>query len=146
MIKISTRGRYGVRLMFDLAMCFGQGPILLKDIAQRQDVSEKYLWQLLTPLKNAGLLGSSRGPRGGYYLTKNPGQITLKDIVSILEGKNFLVECLDNRVFCKRSNTCIAREVWASLSEKISEELSAVTLGDMVKKAKKRRQTKEYCR
>ena len=144
MIKISTRGRYGVRLMFDLALHFGQGPVLLKDIAQRQDISEKYLWQLIALLKEAGLVSSRRGARGGYSLARLPGQITLKDIVSVLEGKTCLVECLSNPLTCKRSADCVAREIWSSLSEKILSELSSITLDVMVEKAKMHRQTAEY--
>ncbi|MFA5363442.1 MAG: Rrf2 family transcriptional regulator, partial [Candidatus Omnitrophota bacterium] len=75
MIKLSTKGRYGVRIMLDLALHFGQGAVFLKDIAQRQDISEKYLWQLIYSLKNAGLISSTRGAHGGYVLTKPPEKI-----------------------------------------------------------------------
>ncbi|MBC8227953.1 Rrf2 family transcriptional regulator, partial [bacterium] len=84
-MKLSTKGRYGVRLMIDLAIHYGEGNVL-KDIAERQEISEKYLWNLTVPLRIAGLINSTRGPRGGYTLAKHPSEITLKDVVHVLEG------------------------------------------------------------
>ena len=102
-MKLSTRGRYGVRLMLDLALHYGEGPIFLKDIAERQGISEKYLWQLINPLKTTGLINSQRGAHGGYVLGKAPERISLKEILQILEGSLCLVDCVDNPSFCERS-------------------------------------------
>jgi Rrf2 family protein len=135
-MKLSTKGRYGVRLMIDLALHYGEGPIFLKDIAKRQEVSEKYLWNLTMPLKIAGLINSARGPQGGYTLAKQPSEITLKDIVHVLEGPLCIVECVSNLSFCKRFQTCIARDVWRDISDKISQTLESITLQDMVEKKK----------
>lgn len=133
-MKLSTKGRYGVRLMVDLALRYGEGTISLKDIAERQEISEKYLWNLTGPLKIAGLIHSARGTQGGYTLSKQPSEITLKNIVRSLEGPLCIVECVDNPSLCKRANTCISRDVWCDVSDKISQTLESITLQDMVDK------------
>jgi Rrf2 family cysteine metabolism transcriptional repressor len=112
-MKLSTRGRYGVRLMLELALHYGEGPILLKDIAGRQGISEKYLWQLINPLKTAGLVNSLRGARGGYMLGKAPDAVSLKAILLILEGSLCLVDCRHpaspGRSGERRRKTCSGR-------------------------------------
>jgi len=133
-MKLSTKGRYGVRLMLDLASKFGQGPVFLKDIAQRQDISEKYLWHLLAQLKNAGLVNSIRGAHGGYILSRPPSEISLKDIISVLEGSLCLVPCVDDKSFCGRTNACIANQVWSELTGKISGLFEEFTLEKMLDK------------
>ena len=133
-MKLSTKGRYGVRLMLDLALHYGEGPILLKDIAERQGISEKYLWQLTDSLKIAGLINTTRGSHGGYSLAKPPLEINLNDIVSILEGKFCIVECVNNPEICERTKTCATRDVWSEVSEKISKTLETITLQDMIEK------------
>ena len=134
-MKLSTKGRYGVRLMIDLAIHYGEGTVL-KDIAERQEISEKYLWNLTVPLRIAGLINSTRGSRGGYTLAKHPSEITLKDVVHVLEGPLSIVECVDNPELCKRFQTCIARDVWSDVSDKISQTLESTTLQDMLEKKK----------
>lgn len=133
-MKLSTKGRYGVRLMLDLALHCAESPVLLKDIAAREGISEKYLWQLIYLLKKAGLIISTRGSRAGYALAKSPTQITLKDIVLVLEGKICLVECVDNPTFCKRSQTCVSREVWQEATQKVLGVLESFTLDKIVEK------------
>ena len=118
-MKLSTRGRYGTRLMLDLATHFGEGPILLKDISARQKISEKYLWQLISPLKNAGLINSTRGANGGYELSRQPKTITLCDIMAVLEGPMYLVECVDNSKNCELSFDCVTRDIWKEISDKV---------------------------
>ena len=135
-MKLSTKGRYGVRLMLDLALHYGEGPVLLKDIAERQDISEKYLWQLTDSLKIAGLINSTRGAHGGYALAKLPSKISLNDVVSVLEGKLCVVDCVNNPKICERAKTCITRDVWSEVSEKISKTLEIITLQDMIEKQK----------
>jgi len=134
MLKLSTKGRYGVRLMLDLAIHSGKGPVSLKDIAKRQEISEKSLWHLIPPLKNAGLITATRGSHGGYILAKPLRQISLKDIVSVLEGPMCLVECTRAPVSCKRSPTCITRDVWAEATEKFMGTLASFTLESMIKR------------
>lgn len=131
-MKLSTRGRYGVRLMFDLAVHYGQGPIFLKDIAGRQGISEKYLWQLINPLKTAGLVNSLRGARGGYCLSRDPGQISLRDILQVLEGPLCLVDCVDNPSLCERADGCVSRDVWGEASRNLLKTLEETTLAAMV--------------
>ncbi|MCX5833311.1 MAG: Rrf2 family transcriptional regulator [Deltaproteobacteria bacterium] len=139
-MKLSTRGRYGVRLMLDLALHYGEGPVLLKDIAGRQGISEKYLWQLINPLKKMGLIGSTRGAHGGYVLARSPSEISLKEIVRVLEGSLCLVDCVENLAVCERSQTCTSRDIWSEASNQISQILESVTLDKMVVKQRTKNQ------
>ena len=131
-MRMSTKGRYGVRLMIDLALHSSQGPVLMKDIARRQGISEKYLWNLINPLKTVGLVRSLRGARGGYLLAKEPAEISLKDIMSVLEGTLCLVDCVENPSSCKRSPTCITRDVWCEASQGFMKTLEAMTLEKVI--------------
>lgn len=137
-MKLSTRGRYGVRLMFDLAVHYGKGPIFLKDIAERQGISEKYLWQLVNPLKTAGLVNSLRGARGGYILGREPGQISLREILQVLEGSLCLVDCVDNPSLCERAEGCISRDVWGEASRGLLRMLGETTLAAMVARQRRK--------
>jgi Rrf2 family protein len=135
-MKLSTRGRYGVRLMFDLALHYGEGPIFLKDIAERQAISAKYLWQLINPLKTTRLITSTRGAHGGYVLGRAPDNICLKEILDVLEGSLCLVDCVDNASICDRAPTCVARDIWEEASKGMRQTLENTTLADMVKRQK----------
>lgn len=135
-MRLSTRARYGTRLMLELALNFNQGTVFLKDIAQKEEISEKYLSHLVISLKASGLISSSRGAHGGYRLAKPPSQITLMDIVQILEGNLSLVECVKNPSVCSRVSKCATRDIWGKLDEKISDVLSSVTLEDLVSSQK----------
>jgi Rrf2 family transcriptional regulator, cysteine metabolism repressor len=137
-MKLSTRGRYGVRLMFDLALHYGSGPIYLKDIAERQGVSAKYLWQLINPLKSTGLINSTRGAHGGYVLGKEPERISLKEILQVLEGSLCLVDCVDTPSLCERAHSCISREIWREASKGMQQMLENTTLATMVLKQKEK--------
>jgi len=139
-MKLSTRGRYGVRLMLDLALHYGEGPVLLKDIAGRQGISEKYLWQLINPLKTVGLIGSTRGAHGGYVLARPPEEISLREIVRVLEGSLCLVDCVENPAVCDRSQTCTSRDIWSEASNQISQILESMTLEKMVVKQRTKNQ------
>lgn len=141
MIRLSTKGRYGTRLMLELALQYGKGPVLLKDIAKRQEISEGYLEHFLPLLKAAGLINSSRGAHGGYTLAKTPSKITLKEIVQTLEGSLSPAECVDTPAVCQRVRSCVTRDIWKKLGEKISETLTSVTLKDMVEMQKKKGET-----
>jgi Rrf2 family transcriptional regulator, cysteine metabolism repressor len=143
-MKLSTKGRYGVRLMFDLAVNAGNGPVSLKEIAARQEISEKYLSNIIPPLKNAGLLRSARGAQGGYVLARNPRDITLKDILLVLEGSMCLVECTGQPELCNRSDACPVRGIWAEVAGKMLEALDSFTLESMVEKERNRKNVPSY--
>ena len=129
-MKISTRARYGVRLMMALARNYGKGPIYLGDIAKDEEISEKYLGQIVIPLKGAGLVLSNRGARGGYMLAREPLEINVREIVDVLEG-NCLVRCIEDPSSCSRVPTCASRDVWVLLGGRISETLGSVTLAEL---------------
>lgn len=130
LMKLSTKTRYGVRLMVDLACRYGEGPVFLKDIALREDISEKYLSQIVIPLRKAGLLQSARGAHGGYSLAGSPADITLRQIIEPLEGVS-PVDCVKDPSICHRVPTCATRDIWAMLGDKIAEALDSVTLEDL---------------
>jgi Rrf2 family transcriptional regulator, cysteine metabolism repressor len=135
-MKLSTRGRYGVRLMFDLALREGDGPVTLKDIAARQEISEKYLSNLIPLLKNAGFVHSVRGSQGGYTLARQPRDITLKDILLVLEGSMCLVECAEKPLLCQRSGDCLMRDIWSEVTGKMLEALESFTLEALMERQK----------
>jgi Rrf2 family cysteine metabolism transcriptional repressor len=134
-MNISTRVRYGTRLMVVLAVSYGKGPILLRDIAQQEEISEKYLGQIVIPLKAAGLVASFRGAKGGYVLNKRPIQITVDDIARALEGDYNLVECVNDHSACDRINICITQDIWCTLEKNITKTLSSISLKDLALKA-----------
>lgn len=138
MMKLSTKGRYGARLMLDLALRYGNGPVLLKDIARREGISEKYLGQLVPALKTAGLINSSRGAHGGYMLAKAPQKITMKEIIQALEGPLSLAECIDAPRICRKVSSCVTRDIWEEMGEKMAAVLESNTLEDMVAKEKQK--------
>lgn len=137
-MKLSTKGRYGVRLMLDLAMHQSSRPVLLKDISRRQEVSEKYLWQLINPLKNSGLIVSTRGANGGYKLGRPAKNISLKDIILVLENGMCLVDCVGNSSGCKRSAFCVTRDVWKLVADKILKTLESLNLEELALKQESR--------
>ena len=131
-MKISTRGRYGTRMMLDLAARHDQGPTPLREIAKRQDLSVKYLEQLIIPLKAAGYIRSVRGARGGYTLARKPDKISVGQIIQVLEGGLSLVDCVDDAKVCEREKNCPTRDIWLRMSERLMEELSSLTLRDVL--------------
>lgn len=138
-MKLSTRGEYGLRAMFDLAMRQGDSPTPLKDIAERQEISGHYLEQLIASLRKAGLVKSVRGAQGGYLLGRPPEDITVGDIVRILEGPIGPTECVSQEepTTCGRAENCIARQVWKRVRDSIVEVMDSITLGDMRDEAEK---------
>lgn len=132
-MRISTRARYGTRLMLELALFYGKEPVFLKDIAKNEEISEKYLSQIIIPLKASGLVNSFRGARGGYVLARPPSEINLKDIVEILEGGLELLDCVGNSSVCSRVSRCVTRDIWSLLGQTISQTLGSITLEDLVK-------------
>jgi len=120
--------------MMELALRFDKGPVLLKDISKSQDISLKYLGQLIIPLKIAGLIKSTRGSHGGYFLSRSPDKISLSEVVTAVEGPIAFSECVDSPDICYRSKTCVAREVWEKASRQFNETLDSITLADMLKR------------
>lgn len=131
-MKLSTRSRYGTRLMLELAEHHQGGPLQLRTIAKRQGIPIKYLEQIIIPLKKAGYVTSVRGYRGGHMLAVHPGGITVGEIVALLEGGRKLTTCCDNPDVCERSGSCVTRWLWKEATEAMYERLNAVTLADLV--------------
>lgn len=130
-MKLSTRGRYGTRLMLQLAASYGrEEPLPLTEIARREEISIKYLEQLIIPLKGAGLIKSRRGARGGYLLAKAPEEITIGQILQILEGNISPVPCVKNPSFCIKYESCNTRKLWESMDKAIVQSVCDMTLKD----------------
>jgi len=133
-MKLSTRTRYAVRAIIELAQNDSNKPLQLKIIAQRQDISVKYLEQLMAVLRSAGFVRSIRGSKGGYVLAKAPNEIKLNDVMHRLEGAVATVECVENEDYCSRSADCAARYLWTQVEQAIDNVLGAITLQDLVDK------------
>jgi Rrf2 family cysteine metabolism transcriptional repressor len=138
-MKISSRGRYSTRLMVELAFHYGEKPVLLKNVSSSQEISLKYLSQLIIPLKIAGLINSSRGAHGGYFLAKHPKDIKLSEIIAAVEGSLNLVECVDNPEICSRSVSCSSRDIWTEISNKFFESLDSYTLQQIMERQKEKK-------
>lgn len=145
-MKISTKGHYGVQAMFDLAQHYGEGPISLKSVAKRQDLSEHYLEQLIAVLRKSGLVKSVRGAQGGYVLAREPADIRVGDIVRVLEGPIAPVDCvnLEDPELCQRSEFCVTRNVWEKVRNSIESVLDSISLSDMCKDAERVKMNKNY--
>jgi Rrf2 family protein len=135
-MRLSTKGRYGVRALVDIALNSDGGPVLLKDIARRQEISAQYLEHLVAPLIRAGILRSIRGAKGGIALAKPPEEIRLSRVIEILEGSVAPVECVDNPALCTRSDKCATRDVWSEIKVAIMGVLESLTLKDLMDRQK----------
>lgn len=135
-MKLSSKSRYGTRAMLELALKYPDGSVSVKEMADNQTISVKYLEQIMSSLKSAGLVRSERGVHGGYWLTRSPKDITLKDVVQSLEGSSMLVECLHEPVRCPKGKNCPTREVWNELQHAMEDVLENRTLQDLVDKKK----------
>lgn len=136
-MRLSTRSRYGVRLMLSLAKNKQKNPVFLKDIASSEGLSEKYLSQLIIPLKAKGLVITYRGAHGGYLLSRPASEISLKDIIESLEGDLCLVDCVGNSSICDKTEDCAARGVWEEMSSILRKFLDSFTLEDLMQKSSK---------
>jgi Rrf2 family protein len=132
MLKLSTKGQYGVRAMFEIARGYPESPVTIKEIAERQDVSVAYLEQILNKLRRAGLIRSVKGPGGGYLLTKDPGSVNIASILKELEGPVAITSCLDPEEGCARVEGCVTHLLWRSLGAKIEAFLETITLRDLL--------------
>ena len=132
-MKISTKGRYALRLMLDLAIHDTGEPVRIKDIAARQEISDKYLEQIISSLNKAGYVKSIRGPQGGYRLAKPPETYTVGMILRLTEGSLAPVACLDDEVnSCTRQDTCATLRLWKMVNDSVSSVVDKVTLADLV--------------
>lgn len=131
-MKLSTRTRYGTRLMLDMAQHYGQGAIQLGEIANRQSISLKYLEQIIRPLKKANFVKSFRGAKGGHMLTKAPEEISVGEVVAVLEGGNTLVRCDKDPTNCDRVDSCLTRYLWMEAADAIFQRLSSITFADLM--------------
>lgn len=131
-MKLSTRSRYGTRMIMDLAQRYGQGTVQLGEIASRQKISLKYLEQIIRPLKQAGLIKSFRGAKGGHVLNRPPEEVTVGEVVALLEGGKTLVTCDQEPEVCARVDTCVTRHIWQEAAAAMYERLSAITFADLL--------------
>ncbi len=139
-MKLSTKGRYGTRALLELALHQGAGPILVKDVAQRQEIPLQYLEHLMTPLIRGGIVRSARGARGGVWLAKLPQEIRLSEVIQLLEGSIAPAECVINPEVCSRSRLCVTRDIWSEMKEAMNGVLESTTLQDLVERHRKKEQ------
>jgi Rrf2 family cysteine metabolism transcriptional repressor len=130
-MKISTKTRYGVRAAIELAQHYKKGPLQLHLIAERQEISVKYLEQLMVVLRSAGLVRSIRGAKGGYILARPPHKVKMNDVFHCLEGKVMTLECVEHAEACNRAANCASRGLWAKVEQAVDEVLGGVTLQDL---------------
>jgi Rrf2 family protein len=142
-MKLSTRGRYGTRVLLDLALHQGEGPVLLRDIAQRQEIPPKYLEHVITPLIAGGMVRSARGAGGGVSLAKAPEDIKLSEAIKLLEGQIALVDCVTNPEICSRSELCVTRDIWCEVKEAMNGVLDSTTLQDLLERHRKKEQPQQ---
>ncbi len=137
-MKLSTRTRYGVRALLELAGNPGTNPLQLKVIGDRQDISVKYLEQLMVVLKSAGLVQSIRGAKGGYVLAKPPERIMLNEVFNVLEGPVTTAGCVSNEKYCSRVSDCVIRGLWMRVENAINDVLGTTTLKQLADQAKQK--------
>ena len=142
-MKLSTRGRYGTRALLDLALHQGEEPVLLKDIAEREQISVRYLEHSITPLIAGGIVRTTRGAKGGVSLAKPPEEIKLSEVIQLLEGSIAPVECVNSPGICSRSKSCVTRDIWDELKQAMDGILRATTLQDLVERQRRKEQPEE---
>ncbi len=142
-MKLSTRGRYGTRAMLDLALHNDEQAVLLRDIAKRQDISERYLENIMRILVSNGLITSAQGRNGGFSLAREPCDVKLSQIIQAVEGSISPVGCIDNPKLCKRMPICVTYDIWGKLKKAMFDVLDSITLEDMVKMQKDKIKGKE---
>jgi len=132
-MKLSTKGRYGARAALELAVRYGSGPVMVRQIAESQNISVRYLEHILNVLRASSIVKSTRGARGGYELARKPTEITLGEIIRSLEGPLDIVPCTEDHS-CKRLSECIMIEIWGEVKNAIENIIDSVTLADMAGK------------
>ncbi len=136
-MKLSTRSRYGTRMVLDIALYGAEAPVRISDISKRQNVSVKYLEKLIRPLKDAGYVVSKRGPKGGHMLSCDVNTITVGEIVRLMEGDMALTECARNADICEISDDCCMRRIWMEATQAMLEKLDSITFADMIREAER---------
>ena len=142
-MKISTKGRYGLRILMDLALHQTEKPRLIRDIAKSQQISEKYISRLVIALRKAGMIRSVRGVNGGFHIAMKPEDITLLDVIEVMEGPLSIVDCVSAPKKCAHSANCAPREIWGKLNEDIRDLMRQTTLADIL--ATYEQQDIDYC-
>ena len=140
-MRLSTKMRYGARAMLDLALNYESGVVSVREIAARQEVSAKYLEQLLASLRCAGLVRTVRGAQGGHTLSRRPDQINLREIYSVFEGAEGFVECTNSPEICERIDGCVTWQIWADMHSACMEILGSTTLEDLAHRARNKQAT-----
>lgn len=140
-MRLLTRTSYGIRAILQLAENHNKQPLQIKTIARQQDISVKYLEQVIAILKSAGFVRSIRGSKGGYVLAKPPNQIKLNDVFTALEGPITTAECTKDENYCSRAADCVIRQVWTEVQKAIINVLESLTLQNLVDRAKDKRGT-----
>ncbi len=145
-MKLSTKGRYGLKAMFELSMHYGEGPVALKNIAENQKLSEYYLEQLFATLRKARLVTSVRGAQGGYMLASDPKNITVGDIIRVLEGPMVPSDCVikEEPAACERAEYCVTKVVWEKIRDSFNDVVDSITLGDMLDDHRKIKDKKNH--
>ena len=142
-MKLSTRGRYGTKVLLDLAMYQGAGPVSLKDISQRQQIPLHYLEHLIAPLITGGIIRSSRGAKGGIALVKTPAEVKLSEVIPLLEGSIAPAECVANPELCDNAASCVTRDVWREMENAMTGVLEGITLQNLADRQRSKEQPKE---
>ena len=142
-MKLSTKGRYSVTALYELALHYGEGVVPLKTIAKTQGISENYLEQLMAPLRRAGLVESVRGAQGGYTLALPPAEVTIGQIITAVEGPIALVDCLLTNAkaegrSCVRAGHCVTRQIWEEVRDSINSVLNNISLADLIQRHQSR--------
>ena len=138
-MKLSTRSRYGTRMLLEMARHYNRGPLQLGEIAKRQNISLKYLEQIIRPLKKADFISSVRGPKGGHMLNRPPENISVGEVVAILEGGTGLTPCSNAPETCDRVDECLTRILWIEAANAVFERLGKITFKDLIE------QSDQYC-
>ena len=133
-MKLSTRARYGTRVLLELALHWDERPVLLKNIAQKHQLPLQYLQQLIGPLVKGGIIKTTRGARGGVSLLKPPREVTLSEVIQLLEGSITPVACVDNPELYPRSDICVTHDIWAELKKAMDRVLESTTFEDLVER------------
>lgn len=138
-MKISFKGDYATKIILDLALTYNQGSTQIKDIAKRQDIPERFLEQIITLLKNARYINTSRGPKGGVWLAKSPSRITIGEIVRLVEGATSPITCVSRSAHaqCSFEHKCVLIGVWKEVRDKTNEVVDNTTYQDLVERARK---------
>lgn len=147
-MKISTKGRYGLRILMDLAIHESEKPRLIRDIAKSQQISEKYISRLVIALRKAGMIRSVRGVNGGFHIAMKPEKITLLDVIEVMEGPISIVDCVRTPKRCAMHENCAPREIWCQLNEDIRALMRRTTLADILDSYKKQNAMEgifDYC-